>query len=230
MTSTSLGIAYGGAAAVLYPEQVPISTAILAGGLCSVSGMLPDIDSDSSVPLRESLAFGAAVVTMMAAHRFEQLGMSPESIVLSGALVYLFIRFVFGEWLRRYTSHRGMFHSVPAALIAGELAFLLSAGEDVRIRWYKAGAVVLGYLSHLALDELYSVEWYRGRLRFKKSLGTALKLFGKNTWPNVSVYAKLIILALLVLKEPSWMQQFYQQKLQRPVEHTASQVSDHLLR
>ena len=64
-----------------------------------------------------------------------------------------------------------MFHSLPAALIAGELAFLLASGDDVRLRIYKAGAVVLGYVSHLVLDELYSLEWYRGRLRLKRSFG-----------------------------------------------------------
>ena len=121
--------------------------------------MLPDIDSDSGTPLRESMAFAAAVVPMMLLHRFQHWGMSHELIILAGAGVYLLIRFGLAALLKRYTVHRGMFHSLPAAAIFGEIAFLLASGDDVRLRVYKAGAVVLGYLSHLVLDEIYSIEW-----------------------------------------------------------------------
>src|SRR5688500_4290560 len=41
-TSTVLGVGYGVGAHMLY--GVPIPTCALAAGLCSVSGMLPDID------------------------------------------------------------------------------------------------------------------------------------------------------------------------------------------
>ncbi len=211
--STPLGIAYGGAAYLLY--DVPVSTSLLAGGLCAVSGMLPDVDSDSSKPLRESLAFAAAIVPMMMVDRFHQFGMSPEWMVISGAAVYLFVRFVFGHWLRGYTVHRGMFHSLPAAAIMGELAFLLASG-DVAMRCYKAGGLVAGYLCHLLLDELYSIEWKRGRLRLKKSFGTALKMFSKNKWwPNVSTYLKLAALSYVVFYEPGWMLQYRDVRAQR---------------
>ena len=106
-----------------------------------------------------------------------------------------------------------MFHSLPAALIVGELAFLLASGDDVAIRLYKAGAVVLGYVSHLLLDELYSVEWYRGRLRLKRSFGTALKMYSpKKVWSNLSVYLKLGVLTYLILCEPAWMKDFRTQR------------------
>jgi len=45
--STLTGIAYG---AWGYHSGAPLETCILAGGLCSVSGMLPDLDSDSGRP------------------------------------------------------------------------------------------------------------------------------------------------------------------------------------
>jgi hypothetical protein len=202
--STVLGVAYGSAAHALF--DLPLSTSVLAGGLCSVSGMLPDVDSNTSRPLREGLCFAAAVVPMMLVDRFQQIGWSIESIILAGAVIYGLVRFVFGELLRRYTVHRGMFHSLPAALIFGELTFLLTSDPDVRIRLYKAGAVVVGYLSHLMLDELYSVEWSRGRLRLKKSFGTALKMFSHKWWANISTYAKLALLTYVVVCEPGWME------------------------
>jgi hypothetical protein len=228
--STLLGIGYGGVAYGVY--DVSLSTCVLAGGLCSVSGMLPDVDSSAGKPLRESMAFAAAVVPMMMVDRLQTLGLSCEWMVLVGAATYLFVRFVIGEALRRYTVHRGMFHSLPATIVAGELAFLLTSGDDVSLRIYKAGGVVIGYLSHLALDELYSLEWYRGRLRLKKSFGSALKLFGRGLWPNVSTFAKLAVLTYIVLKEPEWSLHQHRPESSEPMPppHVAGTITERITR
>ncbi len=224
--STLVGTGYGVTAYMMF--DMPLPTCILAGGLCSVSGMLPDIDSDSGVPLRESLAFGAAVVPMMLVDRLQQLGLSTESIVLAGAATYLFIRFIFARLVKMHTVHRGMFHSIPAAVIFGEVAFLLASG-DVNMRLYKAAAVFIGYVSHLMLDEIYSIEWARGRLRLKRSFGTALKVWGRKWWPNLAVFAKLAILSYVALKEPGWMDQ-YQRHVRPHVEQAATQFIDRVIR
>lgn len=224
-TSTALGLAYGGAAYGLlgFPPQ----TCILAGALCSVSGMLPDVDSGSSRPLRESLAFIAAVVPMMLIDRFRSLGVSPETSVMAGAAVYMFVRFGLGYFLKHYTVHRGMFHSLPAALIFGELAFLLASGDDWRLRLYKAGGVSLGYLSHLVLDEVYSIQWHFGWVRIKKSFGTALKVFStKSIWANVSAYGKLAVLSYVVFYEPGWVQQYHDYRAQRWQQQAAPSPSE----
>lgn len=225
--SSLLGIGYGAAGHFMY--DLPLPSCVLAGALCGASGMLPDIDSGPGRPLRESLAFAAAVVPMMLVDRLEQLGLSQESIVLAGGAIYLLVRFGLGAFLRRYTVHRGMFHSVPAAIIFGELAFLLASG-DLDLRIYKAGGVVAGYLAHMLLDEFYSIEWYRGRLRFKKSFGTGLKLFGHSLWANLTTYAKLAALTYIVLHEPGWTQQIYQEKVQQHIHQVADQARQHLTR
>lgn len=212
--STSFGIAYGSAAHLMY--DVPLPTAILAGGLCSVSGMLPDIDSGSSKPLRESLAFAAAVVPMMLFDRLHRFDLSPELMVLCGAGIYLLVRFGLARFLKYYTVHRGMFHSLPAAIIMGEIAFLLASGDDVGLRVYKAGGVVLGYMSHLVMDEIYAVEWKRSGPRLKKSFGTAMKMYSPNSWwANISAYAKVCLLTYIVVCEPGWMQQFRIERAER---------------
>ena len=64
----------------------------------------------------------------------------------------------------------------------------------------QAGAVVLGYLSHLLLDELYSIQWRRGRIGMKRSFGSALKLYGHSLWANLSAYAKLALLTFLIFR------------------------------
>ena len=204
-TSTAMGVAYGAGAGYFY--DVSPSACVLAGGLCSVSGMLPDLDSDSGVPLRESIAFTAAVVPMLMMPRFRTMGFTPESMVLAGGAIYLFIRFGLARLLQKFTVHRGMFHSLPAALIAAEIAFLVCAREDLSRRYFNAGAVFLGFMSHLVLDEIWSVGIARGRVYLKSSSGTALKFWGMSTWGNVSTYAKVILLSYLVFKDPVWMYQ-----------------------
>ena len=146
---------------------------MVAGALCSVAGMLPDLDHNSGIPLREMLAFVAVLIPMLMIPRFESLGMTPETMVFVAGLMYVFIRFFVGHIFRQYTTHRGMWHSIPAALIAGMLTFLICLSPDLNARMFKSWAVVLGFVSHLALDELYSVD-FRGR-RLKRSSGTALK-------------------------------------------------------
>jgi hypothetical protein len=205
-TSTTLGIGY--AAGAHYFFNVPYESCVLAGGLCSISGMLPDLDSDSGVPLRESVAFAAAAVPVMMVRRFERLGMPLETMILAGMAIYLLIRFGLATLLKKYTVHRGMFHSLPAALVSAEIAFLIFDHENLWLRYYTAGAVMLGFLSHLLLDEFWSIDVRRGRLRLKKSFGTAMKIWGDSLWANVSTYAKVILLTYLVVQDPQWMAQF----------------------
>lgn len=222
--STVAGVGYGAAAFALY--DVPAPVCVLAGGLCGVSGMLPDLDSGPGVPLRESLAFAAAVVSTMLADRFQNFGWTMDAVILAGAFVYLAIRFGAAELLKRYTVHRGMFHSIPAAIIFGEIAYLLASG-DLPIRLYKAGAVVLGYLIHLVLDEMYSIDYVRGRMQVKKSFGSALKLFGGKLWPNVSAYGKLALFTFLAMQDQAWMAEFYHQRLEARTQRWTQRIVDY---
>src|SRR5204863_544002 len=105
--STALGLGYGAVGAMLY--DIPLSTCALASTLCSVSGMLPDLDSGPGRPLHESIGFAAAAIPIAMADRFQHLGWTHESIILAGAAIYLFIRFVLYNLLKHWTVHRGIF-------------------------------------------------------------------------------------------------------------------------
>ena len=194
--STLLGLGYGGAALMRY--DVPLPSCVLAAGLCGLSGMLPDIDSGPGRPLREITTLLAAVVPTMLYHQATGLGLSPESMILLGAALYALIRFGLAEVLKRCTVHRGMFHSLPAVAIFGELAFLALRGEGPALGGFLAGGVVLGAASHLVLDELADVTWH-GRLLQGKGFGAAIKFFGHDWLLNLLVYAVLGGLTWLVL-------------------------------
>ncbi len=204
-TSCVLG---GGYAALGAYYGLPIEASLVAGGLCGIGGMLPDIDSDSGVPVRETMGFAAAVTPMLLVDRFQHMGLNYEQMVLAGGGSYLFVRFGIAKLLMRYTVHRGMFHSIPAVLIFTGLAFLICGSTNLHLRYFKAVGVFIGVMSHLTLDEIYSIEWAGGRWRFKKSFGTALKLWGDSMWANFSTYWKLAAVIVLILSEPSIMQRY----------------------
>jgi membrane-bound metal-dependent hydrolase YbcI (DUF457 family) len=206
-TSTVLGAGYAALGAYY---GLPMEAALVAGGLCGVGGMLPDIDSDSGVPVRETMGFAAAVTPMLLVDRFQHLGFNYEQMVLAGGASYLLVRFGIARLLMRYTVHRGMFHSIPALLIFTGLAFLICGSTNLHLRYFKAGGVFLGVLSHLLLDELYAVQWAGGRWRFKSSFGTALKLWGDSTWSNFSTYTKLAVVVVMILSEPMIMERYGQ--------------------
>jgi len=99
-----------------------------------------------------------------------------------------------------------MFHSIPALLIVGGIAYLICGGTDTTARYFKAGGVMLGYLSHLILDEIYAFEWRGGRWQMKSSFGTAMKLWGSDGWSNFSTYGKLLSVGAMIMGEGNIMQ------------------------
>jgi membrane-bound metal-dependent hydrolase YbcI (DUF457 family) len=207
-TSGLLGVAYAGAG---YALGIPYPSCVIAGGLCGLAGMLPDLDSDSGVPVRETTSLAAAVVPLLMIDRFQHMGLTTEEIVLAAAGIYLLIRFGVASIFKLYTVHRGMWHSLPAAFTAALLGYLACSSEYQVVQIYKAGGVFLGFVSHLVLDELNSLEVRRGRLRIKRSFGTALKLWSRSTWANVSTYGKLLILMMLVFGDRQYFRQHFDQ-------------------
>lgn len=115
--SSIIGIGFG---AVSYASGLGLPVSILSAGLCGASGMLPDMDTDSR-SLREVLSFAAVFVSVLVIQHVDQLA----TMLLAAALIYIFIRFLLGFIIVGLTSHRGMFHSIPAAIIAGELIFII---------------------------------------------------------------------------------------------------------
>lgn len=194
-TSTLVGIGYGYWGVTT--QSMSLETGILAGGLCSVSGMLPDLDSDGGIPLREISMFAAAVVPIMMLNRFRDYDLSHESMALAAMLIYVVIRFGVCEFFKRFTVHRGMWHSLPAAASAGLIAYLAMPTHSNSERAYKAVAVVVGFLVHLVLDEIWSLELGVARLRVKKSFGTAMKFFGNDAISNLFIYAILFALTYI---------------------------------
>ena len=117
-------------------------------------------------------------------------------------MVLLLIRFGIGSWIKKITVHRGMIHSIPMAILAGELTFFLVTGT-VPERFVKAAALTVGYLSHLILDEIYSIDSTGRKLRLKKSFGTALKWTNPKQQGAVTIiYASIFCLGGIAFTLP----------------------------
>jgi hypothetical protein len=206
--STTLGVGYGAVGYTLL--DMPVESAVLATGLCSVAGMLPDLDADKGRPLKEGMAFLAAIAPMLMVERLTHLQLSPEVMVAVAALSYVLIRFGFTRIIQKFTVHRGMFHSLPAAVIAAELGFLACMCTDTNARLYKAGGVLLGFMSHLLIDELWSIEWKFGKVRLKRSSGTAVKIWGRTAGANLITLVLLVICTAAAYGDNSAMEWLHQ--------------------
>ena len=68
-----------------------------------------------------------------------------------------------------------MYHSIPAMLIAGLVVYLAYHSPDRDLRFLMAGGVMIGFASHLILDEIYSVDFRGAKIVLKSSAGSAVK-------------------------------------------------------
>jgi len=197
--SSGVGVVYGvglWAAAGFSPVQ-----GCLAAALTGLAGMLPDIDSGSGRPARELFGLLAAAVPLLAFERFVGFSGSSDAGLLLALLAYALIRHGAPILLQMCSVHRGMFHSLPALLIASEITFLGYPVGGVAIRTAMAMGVGLGFASHLLLDEMYSVHWNGTVPSLKTSAGTAFKVLGPVWWANVLAVGLASTLGYAVLLE-----------------------------
>jgi membrane-bound metal-dependent hydrolase YbcI (DUF457 family) len=203
--STILGAGYSLA---LTKMGVGGTQAVTAGALCAVSGMLPDLDSPSGKPIQLVFGLGAIAAALLAPRRLQSSELTPEKMVLAIAAIYLGVRFGAAWLFKRLTVHRGMFHSIPAALIATEIAFLIQAPPYLG-QWKAAGGVLLGFLSHLVLDEIYSVDMSGMRVRLKGSAGSAVKLFSQSLAATSFTWLLLGLLTYLAGVQQGYLSPIY---------------------
>src|SRR5262249_12508126 len=146
----------------------------------------------------------AAATPFLLFGRLRSAGFTPEQTLALLGGIYVFIRYGLSAIFKRLTVHRGMFHSLPAMLIAGLAVYLLYENPDARLRIYIGVGVMIGSLSHLVLDELHSVDFNGLKLRLNKFAGSALKLYSPSWRSTAICYVILGALAFLCLVEGDW--------------------------
>jgi membrane-bound metal-dependent hydrolase YbcI (DUF457 family) len=201
--STGLAVAYGGIGA--WKLGVPLPVAGVGALFTALGGLLPDLDSDSGVPVRELFGLAGAAVPLMLLRTLATSGMSAEETLLVAAGAYGVIRFVLSNIFRHITVHRGMFHSIPAMLVAGLIVFLCYHHPVNELRAYIALGVMVGFLSHLVLDELCAVDFRGLTPKLNQFAGSAVKLYSTSWGANVVCYSLMFGLGYIAFQqyEPS---------------------------
>lgn len=196
-----LGVGYGLGATFLLgfsPTQ-----GALAGYLAGVGGMLPDLDSPTGKPGQEIFSLTAAVAPLVligSILKWAKLPTDTETVMLTMLLMYFAIRYGGAWFVSKLSVHRGMFHSIPANLIAAEVTYLFYPSDNIIVKWLMAGAIAIGFFSHLLLDEIYSIGWSGALPKVKKSFGTAIKFWGKEFGPSAFTYVLLAFLTFITLE------------------------------
>lgn len=184
------------AADVIAPQNLVAVT--MAGALGSV---LPDIDLKDSRPSRAMFS-GLAIFFSFAAlfHFAPRLSIAEMWILWLGT--FFFVRYGLHALFHHFAVHRGIWHSIVAGIVcsfATAIIFYYALGRPDGVAWLAAGFLFIGYLTHLILDEIYSVDVMGTYI--KKSFGTALK-FVDSKHPRATT-AMVAAGALLFLILPS---------------------------
>lgn len=162
------------AADVVAPENLIAVT--MAGVLGSI---LPDIDLKESRPSKAMFAglgiFFSFAILFTFATRYS---IAELWILWLGTL--LAVRYGLHAVFHRLAVHRGIWHSLLAGVFsatATAVVFKHVLGRHEGVAWLAAGFLFAGYLVHLALDEIYSVDVMDTRI--KASFGTAMKVLDR---------------------------------------------------
>lgn len=179
-------------------------TSIYGGALCAIGGIVPDIDSENSTSFRKCLAIIAGFSSLLLVSRLRDYLLDPQAVAIIGGGNFIFAWFFLGGIIRKATVHRGMCHSIPMAILTGEITFLLSSGS-MNERLYCGGSMVIGVLVHLVLDEFFSIQVKRGSIKLKKSLGSALKIVNfDDKKGSLIMLGILAVFTVLCVNEPVW--------------------------
>ncbi len=200
--NTHFMVASGASAVVsgtlLSMEVVSPQEAVYAFALGTLGGLLPDVDSAHSKSIRVGFNVLSLLATIMVVFIKSSTYSLIEMFVVAG-LVFVGIRFAMLDIFRKISKHRGMFHSIPVALIWGIVVSILMQyffSLNSLISWVYGFMVTMGYFVHLILDETYSVDL--GNRRVKKSFGTAMKL-GKFKTTKDKIQTIVIYLSIPLL-------------------------------
>ena len=215
-THLAVGIIGSGALATLTQAsgmvaQTDIVTLACAG---AIGAILPDIDLGSSRP-SQLLFTGLGIVIAFAVMFNLPATYSLAEMWLMWVATFLSIRFAGHNIFQRISRHRGIFHSVLSGLLFACLTaifYVRGLGHGPGLAWLAAAFVLLGFLTHLSLDEIYSVDVFNTKI--KASFGTALKLADFQS-PGASL-AMLAALALAFYLAPP-MQDFLDVVLKKPL-------------
>lgn len=183
----------------IYPEVV-----LLALILTLIAGLLPDLDSVGSAPTKDMVGLLSIFPLLIIFSSFSEINQSNITrITLVGVVSYAVTRYLLILGLQSYTARRGMTHSMPMAVIAFQVVFLLFFDLYWIDRLYLASGVFLGYCCHLIMDGWSKVDSAGKDLAPEVREIPVMKIFSKNTNTSAITYGVVLFLGYFVYRELS---------------------------
>lgn len=164
-----------------------LMTLVGAGALGAV---LPDIDLQQS-RASQAMFSGLAIFFAFAMLFKLALNLSIIEMLIIWIATYVAVRYLGHNAFHKIAVHRGIFHSIVAAVFFGfatAIVYRQVFQTTPLIAWMGGIFMFVGYIVHLVLDEIYSVDVYNERV--KSSFGSALKLIDhKHAFATVAMLA-----------------------------------------
>lgn len=190
------------AAAGIYTNQIQPIEGVAVFALATISGCLPDIDKTGSKPfqvLSHLISFVLPIVLLL--HFKPMIGPGLWSNIIFYICFCALFYFILCPFIGKMTKHRGVMHSIPFAVLCGELTYLLCISNyDVlktaskKMPLYLGMAVFFGYMTHLAADEVYSFyDKKEKRIRKKTSFGSALTMYSRISTPQANAVVYILV-------------------------------------
>lgn len=163
-----------------------------------IGGILPDIDLETSKPIQITSSILSVFIPLLAILTLLE-SLSISKMLFIWFLTSITLHFFFFKILLKFTIHRGIIHSIPMGALFAQILnialFEILHFEEL-FSLLCGFFLFLGFIIHLILDEIISLNAFG--MSFKKSLGSALKLYDKNNFiGSVVLYLFIIILQIL---------------------------------
>ncbi len=185
------------AAAVVTPSDAVFLT--IAGTMGSI---MPDIDLEGSKQSKTVFAGFGIFFAFIALFHYSQY-LSIAELCLLWLAIFVSVRYFIWRLFHEFTVHRGLFHSLLANIffaVTGAAIFYNLLEKSDTVAWMGGAIIFIGALTHLLLDELYSIDFAGNRV--KRSFGTALKLYDYKK-PATGVIMTVALLGVLYLTPPA---------------------------
>lgn len=179
-----------------------VTQSLTAWILISVGGILPDVDSDHAKPVKALFTALAAGAVILVVTHLQPMPVTPILLVV-GISVYLVVRILGYKVFAKFSAHRGIYHSLLAGALFMAVTIVLCHQlllTSAVLAWASGVAVAFGFLVHLILDEMYSVDLVGARI--KRSFGTAIKPIDFRNPLNSLVMGGIVVGLLLLAPSP----------------------------
>jgi len=188
------------AATLASVHMIDIKTSFYCFFAGIIGGILPDIDHNNSIPVRIIQFVITNLVAFLIVYNYLDELKPLETVVLWIGIYILFEIIFF--FFKKLTTHRGIIHSIPMGILFGLITILFLKNIlhlNLIVSYYIGIFIFIGYLTHLVLDEIYSVDLTGNKI--KKSFGSALKVCSKDTRINLLIYSLIIMFFLFLPKK-----------------------------